>query len=117
MIVTFRNVGRECAWTALRLPRTIVPGHGDPTTDVEALCDANLDAIARASEAVLDACTQAGTLPEILQRTCATLAIEMTDLVRYHLNQTTVLAHLTDLLERQEITANIVRNKLYWAAV
>jgi len=26
MVVTFRRVGRGCAWTALRPPRTVVPG-------------------------------------------------------------------------------------------
>lgn len=94
--------------------RVILPGHGDPTEDVEGLCRANLSAIERASQAVCSACRDPGTLPEILERVCAMLEVEMTDMARYHLNQTSVLAHLTDLLEHGLITANIVRNRLLW---
>jgi glyoxylase-like metal-dependent hydrolase (beta-lactamase superfamily II) len=96
--------------------RTVLPGHGDPTQDVQGLCGANLKAIERATNAVLAACHEAGTLPEILERVCAMLEIEMTDLARYHLNQTAVLAHLTDMLEREVIEYRLVQNKLLWRA-
>jgi glyoxylase-like metal-dependent hydrolase (beta-lactamase superfamily II) len=96
--------------------RVVLPGHGDPTEDIEGLCGANLKAIERASQAVLAACHAPGALPEILERVCTMLEIEMTDLARYHLNQTTVLAHLTELLEREVVQAQIVRNRLLWAA-
>ena len=95
----------------------VLPGHGDPTEDLEGLCSANLTAIERASQAVLSACHDAGSLPDILERVCAMLEIEMTDMVRYHLNQTTVLAHLTDWLERGRVAAEIVNNCLLWRAV
>jgi glyoxylase-like metal-dependent hydrolase (beta-lactamase superfamily II) len=94
--------------------RVVLPGHGDPTHDVSGLCRANLMAIERASNAVLAACHEAGTLPEILARVCAMLEIEMTDLARYHLNQTTVLAHLTALLEHEAVEYQIAHNTLSW---
>ncbi len=92
----------------------VLPGHGEPTTDIDALCEANLDSLTRASDAVLAACHEPSTLPEILERVCAMLEINMPDLTRYVLNQTAVLAHLTDLEERGEIQHKIVHNKLIW---
>jgi glyoxylase-like metal-dependent hydrolase (beta-lactamase superfamily II) len=96
--------------------RVVLPGHGDPVENLSALCDANLAALERASSAVLSACGDPGTLPEILERVCAMLEVEMTDLSRYVLNQTTVLAHLTDLEERGAVRLEIVRNRLFWVA-
>ncbi len=96
--------------------RIILPGHGEPTTDVNALCDANLAALERANQAVLIACQDKGTTPEILARVCAMLEITMTDLTRYVLNQTAVLAHLTDLEEHGLIEHSIVQNTLVWQA-
>jgi glyoxylase-like metal-dependent hydrolase (beta-lactamase superfamily II) len=97
--------------------RIVVPGHGDPVTDPNALCDANAAAVERANRAVLGACGSPGMLPEILERVCAMLEIEMTDLTRYVLNQTAVLAHLTDLEEHGFVRSEIVQNKLLWAAL
>ncbi len=105
-IETVRNCGASL----------ILPGHGDPTTDVNALCDANLAALERANQAVLVACLDGGTTPEILARVCAMLEITMTDLTRYVLNQTAVLAHLTDLEEHGLIEHKIVQNTLVWQA-
>ncbi len=97
--------------------RVVLPGHGDPTEDLEGLCGANLTAIERASQAIFSACHDPGTLPEILERVCAMLEIAMTDMARYHLNQTTVLAHLTDLLEHERVAAEIFNNRLLWRAI
>ncbi len=105
-IETVRNCGAKI----------ILPGHGEPTTDVNALCDANLAALERANQAVLIACQDKGTTPEILSRVCAMLEINMTDLTRYVLNQTAVLAHLTDLEEHGMIEHRIVQNTLVWQA-
>jgi glyoxylase-like metal-dependent hydrolase (beta-lactamase superfamily II) len=92
----------------------VLPGHGEPTTDINALCDANLESLTRANNAVLAACHDPATLPEILERVCAMLEVHMPDLTRYVLNQTAVLAHLTDLEERGEIAHEIIHNRLIW---
>ncbi len=97
--------------------RVVVPGHGEPTGDVDNLCDANLAALERASSAVLIACGEAATLPEVLERVCAMLEVTITDLTRYVLNQTAVLAHLTDLEERGLVQLKLTRNRLLWTAV
>ncbi len=96
--------------------RLVLPGHGDPTTDLAALCDANLAALERAGAAVLAACGSPGTLPDILERVCAMLEIVMTDLSRYVLNQTAVLAFLTDLEEHGLVKSQITSNRLVWVA-
>jgi glyoxylase-like metal-dependent hydrolase (beta-lactamase superfamily II) len=97
--------------------RIVLPGHGEPTEDVNALCDANTAALERANQAVRVACGNPGTLPDILERVCAMLEVQMTDLSRYVLNQTTVLAHLTDLEERGLVRFEVVQNRLVWMAL
>ena len=97
--------------------RIVVPGHGDPVTDLDALCDANQAALERANHAVLAACGSPGTLADILERVCAMLEVQMLDLTRFVLNQTVVLAHLTDLEEHGLVHSEIVSNRLIWAAL
>jgi hypothetical protein len=97
--------------------RLVVPGHGDPTEDVAGLCAVNIAALDRAENAILTACNQAGTLPDILEKTCNTLGLEMKNLGSYVLNQTAVLAFLTDLEEREMIVSSIAGNRLTWRAV
>ena len=96
--------------------RVTLPGHGEPSSDVDALCDANIKALERASNAVLVACGDVATLPEVLERVCAMLEVTIEDLTRYVLNQTAVLAHLTDLEERGSVRLEVIRNRLVWTA-
>lgn len=97
--------------------RLVLPGHGEPTSQIDALCDANAAVLERASQAVLSACHDAGTTADILERVCAMLELEMPDLTRYVLNQTAILAHLTHLEECGQIEHAIIRNKLLWQAI
>ena len=97
--------------------RVTLPGHGEPTSDVATLCDANLAALERASNAVLLACGEAATLPEVLERVCAMLEVTIEDLTRYVLNQTAVLAHLTDLEEHGLVRLEVIRNRLVWTSI
>jgi glyoxylase-like metal-dependent hydrolase (beta-lactamase superfamily II) len=96
--------------------RLVLPGHGEPTSDIVQLCQANLQSLSRASQAVLSACFEPATLPEVLERVCAMLEVQMPDLTRYVLNQTAVLAHLTDLEEQGLVRHQVLRNKLFWQA-
>ena len=96
--------------------RVTLPGHGEPSSDADALCDANIKALERTSNAVLVACGDVATLPEVLERVCAMLEVTIEDLTRYVLNQTAVLAHLTDLEERGSVRLEVIRNRLVWTA-
>ncbi len=93
--------------------RVVLPGHGEPTTEIESLCKANLEAIERANRAVF-AAVNANSLADILEKVCNTFELNMTSLVSYVLNQSTVLAHLVELEERELIRQEIVQNKLIW---
>lgn len=104
------------ALVGIQEARVVLPGHGEPTADLASLAAANLAALERASAAVRAACDPPATLPEVLWRVCEALGVEMTDLARYHLNQTTVLAHLTELLEGDRVGAEVRENRLLWMA-
>ena len=93
--------------------RVVLPGHGNPTEDIETLCKANLQAIERANRAVF-AAVGGNSLAEILEKVCNIFELSMTTLVSYVLNQTAVLAHLVELEERELIRQEIVQNKLIW---
>ncbi len=97
--------------------KIVLPGHGEPTTEVSALCDANLAALNHANRIVLRACQEPSTTPEILAKVCNMLELTMTDLTRYVLNQTAVIAHLTYLEERGLIRHAIAQNTLVWQSV
>ena len=86
--------------------RVTLPGHGRPTSDVAGLCDANLVALERASNAVLLACGDVATLPEVVERVCAMLEVTIKDLTRY----------VTDLEEHGLVRLEVVRNRLVWTA-
>jgi glyoxylase-like metal-dependent hydrolase (beta-lactamase superfamily II) len=94
--------------------RVLLPGHGEPTTDISGICNANLEAIERANRAVFAACQNPSTLAQILARVCATFQISMNSLSSYVLNQTAVLAHLVELEERELVRQEILENVLVW---
>jgi glyoxylase-like metal-dependent hydrolase (beta-lactamase superfamily II) len=94
--------------------RVLLPGHGEPTTDISGICKANLEAIERANRAVFAACQTPSSLTQILARVCATFQISMNTLSSYVLNQTAVLAHLVELEERELIRQEILENLLVW---
>jgi glyoxylase-like metal-dependent hydrolase (beta-lactamase superfamily II) len=94
--------------------RVLLPGHGEPTTDIVKICKANLEAIERANRAVFAACQNPSTLAQILAMVCETFQISMNTLSSYVLNQTAVLAHLVELEERELIRQEILENLLVW---
>ena len=96
--------------------RVAVPGHGDPSEDLNASVDANLAAVDRAADAVSAACTGTGS-EAVLAGACDALGIVMEDLPRYHLNLCTVSAYLTYLREAGRVEARLEGGRLLWHAV
>jgi glyoxylase-like metal-dependent hydrolase (beta-lactamase superfamily II) len=116
-MVDVQHVRESIEVVRLSASRVTLPGHGEPVTDVDALCDANLAAVERAASATLAACHGGATLGEAVERVCAMLEVTISDTTRFVLNQTAVLAHLTDLEERGQIKREVTRNRLVWTAL
>ena len=96
---------------------TTVPGHGEPTTDLPALVQANLDSLERATRAVLDACLEGGaSTDELLARVCDRLELTMTSAGAVVLNRSVVAAHLSELLGRGQVVMRVQDNRLIFAA-
>lgn len=93
-----------------------LPGHGSPSEDLAMLVTRNVAAFARAADAVVDACQQSSTA-QVLQNTCRTLHITMTDIPRYTLNLCTVMAYLSYLRDQERVTVTLEDNLLLWQAV
>ena len=92
--------------------RVAVPGHGDPAAPAR-LAEATLDALDRLEGAVLEAADGVeGT--EVLARVAAALGVADPDLPRWHLNHTTVHAHLGALRAAGRLGARLEGHRLLW---
>ncbi|MPY66329.1 MBL fold metallo-hydrolase [Deinococcus sp. SDU3-2] len=79
--------------------RVVLPGHGDPTSDLDGLVAANLAAYARTTDAVAAALAGGpATVDELLARVSAALGVTATNPGAWVLNRAVVSAHLGDLL-------------------
>jgi glyoxylase-like metal-dependent hydrolase (beta-lactamase superfamily II) len=96
--------------------KTVLPGHGEPSSDVAALVEKNLGAFERASSVVEEACTNVST-EAVLQAACKTLNITMTDLPRYYLNLCVVTAYLSYLREVGRVEVRLEGNQVVWNRV
>ncbi len=97
--------------------RTVLPGHGAPTSDLAGLVSANLAAYERTTQAVLRA-VQAGeaSIDELLARVCGALGVTMTNAGAVVLNRAVVSAHLTELLEGGQVAMTVQANRLIFSA-
>jgi glyoxylase-like metal-dependent hydrolase (beta-lactamase superfamily II) len=95
--------------------RVTVPGHGAPAA-AESLAATTVAAIDAVSDAVLAAADGAPG-STVLARVASALALDMSDLPRYHLNHTTVMGYLAGLRAAGRVRAEIVQATLCWQAV
>jgi glyoxylase-like metal-dependent hydrolase (beta-lactamase superfamily II) len=99
--------------------RLAVPGHGAPAPPA-VLADGTTAALARVRRAVLDAVAAGAPDPidafEVLARTAATLGVADPDLARWHLNHTTIQAHLGALRAAGGLTPLLRGHRLLWRA-
>lgn len=93
--------------------KTVLPGHGEVSSEVAALVEKNLVAFERAASVVEEACTNVST-ESVLQAVCKTLNITMTDLPRYYLNLCTVTAYLSYLREVKRVEVRLEENQVVW---
>ncbi len=99
-------------WVGERSARVAVPGHGDPAPPAE-LAQATVAALDRVQEAVLAAADGVDG-GEVLARVAAALGVADPDLARWHLNHTTVHAHLGALRAAGRLVARIEGHRLLW---
>lgn len=93
--------------------RVLLPGHGEPTEDIEDLITHNVAVFDRATTAVEAACLGTST-DEVLKEACRTLNIEMLDLPRFYLNRCVVTAYLCYLRETGRVDLTLRDNDLTW---
>ena len=90
-----------------------VPGHGDPTDDLQRLVQANLDSLEAVTRAVLNACMEgAASTDELLVRVCTRLELTMTGAGAVVLNRSVVAAHLSELLGAGQVVMRVQDNRL-----
>ena len=90
-----------------------LPGHGDPTPDLRALVQVNLDSLERTTAAVLTACqVGAATTDELLARVCEGLGVQMGNAGAVVLNRSVVAAHLTELLAAGQAELRVGNNRM-----
>lgn len=90
-----------------------VPGHGDPTPDLRALVQVNLDSLERTTAAVLNACqVRAATTDELLARVCEGLGVQMGNAGAVVLNRSVVAAHLNELLVAGQAELRVGNNRM-----
>lgn len=93
--------------------RVALPGHGDPSADLDRSIAANRAAIATAADAVERSC-QGVSSEDVLVAACEALNVELSDLPRYHLNLCTVSAYLTYLRELGRVDGRLEGGRLVW---
>lgn len=109
-LAAFETVDTTMKTTAAKV---LLPGHGQPTKDFADLVTLNRAAVERASAAVLAACNEAG-IEAVLASVAEQLELRMTDLPRYHLNYTTVAAHLGYLRAEGRVSTSLNGGRLTW---
>lgn len=92
----------------------LLPGHGEPTSDLSELVTLNRAAVENAAIAVLAACDDVGT-EEVLANVAERMELRMTDLPRYHLNFTTTTAYLGHLRAEGRVRAELRGGRLIWS--
>ncbi len=101
-------------WVGDHAARVAIPGHGEPAAPAE-LGAATVAALDRVEGAVLAAADGVDG-GEVLARVAAALGVADPDLPRWHLNFTTVHAHLGALRAAGRLVARFEGHRLLWGA-
>jgi glyoxylase-like metal-dependent hydrolase (beta-lactamase superfamily II) len=101
-------------WVGDHAARVAIPGHGDPAPPAE-LGAATVAALDRVRSAVLAAADGVDG-HEVLARVGIALGVAAPDLPRWHLNHTTVHAHLGALRASGRLAARLEGHRLLWGA-
>ncbi|MBI5229388.1 MBL fold metallo-hydrolase [Candidatus Micrarchaeota archaeon] len=93
---------------------TYVPAHLVPLSDPLPFIEANLQAIDRINETVLESLGVKGTTEQLLERTCDSLEVSISSVQQYYLLKTTLLACIAHLQKIGEIGTKVEKNHLFF---
>jgi glyoxylase-like metal-dependent hydrolase (beta-lactamase superfamily II) len=91
-----------------------VPSHGSIVTDAKEIVDINLDSINSVSERMLGILKKEMTTEEVSKYVCDSFGINMTNPQQFYLMNTVIMAYLSYLKSKNEITYEIKSNRFYW---
>jgi glyoxylase-like metal-dependent hydrolase (beta-lactamase superfamily II) len=91
----------------------VVPSHGEPTEDVEALVDLNRRTVERIVETLVDLCDRERSSEELLSLFCERFSITL-DWAQYALVGSTIRSYLVYLREQERLTAYFDNRRLLW---
>jgi len=94
-----------------------LPGHGPLTDDIRPLCVANLDAIERGLEAVLQATSSTSETTKVVTKASQALGIVMINIPQYYLFKSIIKAYLSYLVEEGQVVFTLEENRLLWQRV
>ena len=93
--------------------KMFVPSHADPTDDIRALADVNINKVLEIAQRIEDICATPMCFEHILQKLFEIYNLKMT-FEQYVLVGSTVKSYLTYLKEQGRITAEFEKNMLLW---
>lgn len=111
-----QDIGRQIDSAVSLADQTVsvtLPGHGEPSDDLQTLINLNVETFNRAAKTIAEVCGGVST-DEVLRRSCDALGIELTDLPRYYLNRCVVLAYLEYLRGLEHVEVVLENNQLLW---
>lgn len=94
-----------------------LPGHGSLAQDVKPLCEANLAAIERGLEAVLEATQGGAETTKVVAEVSQALGIVMANIPQYYLFKSIAKAYLSYLVDLRQVEFGLEENGLLWRRV
>lgn len=94
-----------------------LPGHGSLTDEIKPLCKANLAAIERGLEAVLDATRSSAETTKVVTEVSHALGIVMANIPQYYLFKSIIKAYLSYLVDQGQVEFGLKENRLLWQQV
>lgn len=94
-------------------PPLVVPSHGEPTENIEALVDLNQRTVQRIAETLVDLCERERSSEDLLSLFCEHFSIAL-DWAQYALVGSTIRSYLVYLREQGRLTAYFDNQRLLW---
>ncbi len=90
-----------------------IPSHGEPTSRVGPLCQANKEKIHEIMSKVQEACEKPASTEEVMERVCAVYGITL-NMTQYVLVSSTIRSYLTYLYEEGLIDCEFKGHRMEW---